>query len=231
MRGAQSHTSSGAHPDLLIKALVLDDDDFDRRRFCRMSAATGLPIDVVTAGDIPQMQTHLDAAAYDIVFLDYRLGQGTGLDALGALRAHRRNAAASAVMLTGETQLDVAVAALKSGCVDYICKDGLTPELLRDVFETTLQPAPATDKALDAALYRLATDRLPHVVADVLGSPEVVTALHPVLDTALSSSLRRVLDGYGFREAMSPGEEIEALIQAIKQSDQISLPQSDPRHR
>ncbi len=66
--------------------------------------------------------------AYDIILLDFRLGEWDGIEILRALRD--RGYKAPIILLTGQGDVATAVKAMKVGANDYITKDGLTSEFL-----------------------------------------------------------------------------------------------------
>jgi DNA-binding NarL/FixJ family response regulator len=67
-----------------------------------------------------------------MVVLDYSLPDGDGLEALDYLKSHPVNRAATRVMVAGEENLDIAIAAVKNGCHGYIPKARLTADALRE---------------------------------------------------------------------------------------------------
>lgn len=67
----------------------------------------------------------LDGEPYDLCFLDYNLGDTTGLDVLRNVDTVRLKTAF--VLLTAHEQRAVALEALQLGALDYLGKDGLTP--------------------------------------------------------------------------------------------------------
>ncbi len=123
----------------IINALMIDDDRFDRNRFRRLSLEVGLTIKLTEVATIPEMRECLDDNLYDIVFIDYRLNEGNGLEVLEEIQTHPINCDSATIMIAGEGQAEIAVTALKNGCSDYIVKDNLTPESLRRAIINALQ--------------------------------------------------------------------------------------------
>jgi two-component system NtrC family response regulator len=73
---------------------------------------------------------------YDIVFLDIRLPDGNGLDALPRIR--KLPSAPEVIIITGEGDPDSAELAIKSGAWDYIQKP-LSKEAITLAFNRVLQ--------------------------------------------------------------------------------------------
>lgn len=78
----------------------------------------------------------LDTAQFDLVLCDYNLPDGTALDAL--LRLRERNPDVAVVIVTGETEIETAVAAVRAGAFDYVVKAGQFLSLLPLTVEKNL---------------------------------------------------------------------------------------------
>lgn len=146
----------------VTSALVVDDADFDRKRLIRASEKAGLGLTFREARSLSEMQARLAEGAFDLIFIDFRLPDGDGLDALSAVSADLANRTAATLMIAGQSDLTVAVAALQRGCDDYLDKSGITPDSLRDAVTAALgraaaqrAEAQAADRA-DKAARRLA---------------------------------------------------------------------------
>jgi len=100
-----------------IRILFVEDDQVDRRAFERFmdNAGTGHTYDL--AGSIGEALPLLKKNKYDVVMLDYLLGDGTAFDLFGCTRG------APIVIITGTGDEEVAVKAMKAGAYDYVIKD------------------------------------------------------------------------------------------------------------
>jgi two-component system response regulator RegA len=76
--------------------------------------------EVATAGSVAEARDVLARSAPAYAVIDLRLGDGSGLEVVNALRAERPEA--RIVMLTGYGNFATAVAAVKAGAVDYLSK-------------------------------------------------------------------------------------------------------------
>lgn len=120
-----------------IRALILDDSNFDRKRLRRIARQTGVPIEFVDAASLIAFEKFLDDGEYQIVFIDYRLPEGNGLEALKILENHPINSGAHAVLVAAELDADVVVEAFKKGVSDYIAKHKVDTRSLRHTILNT----------------------------------------------------------------------------------------------
>lgn len=126
-----------AQGERVLKVLVVDDDK-DYRTLLRHHITTKWPKAQVTEFD-PAKAPLLDpkqAAQYDIVLLDYLLGQINGLDYLKQFRLDP--AFPPVIMLTAEGNELLAVSAIKLGAADYIPKRSVTHATLTHSIEEAL---------------------------------------------------------------------------------------------
>jgi len=75
---------------------------------------------------------------FELVVTDLRLPDGTGLDAIAAIRAGRPDL--PIVMITSYSSMESAIAALRAGAVDYIIKPFDNEEFLRSIRRALDQP-------------------------------------------------------------------------------------------
>jgi DNA-binding response OmpR family regulator len=107
------------------RVLVVDDEASLRQTFARMLHQLGC--EVTTAVDGPEALQRLEAAPYDLVYLDIRL---PGMDGLQVLRQiHDRYPEVAVVLLTAHASISSAVEAVRLGATDYLIKP-ITPEAL-----------------------------------------------------------------------------------------------------
>jgi two-component sensor histidine kinase len=110
----------------------------------------------------------LSDASYDLVVLDHDLVSETGLDILPRILA--LESAPPVIYLTGSDDARIAVAALKAGAVDYVCKDtqGHYRELLVKAISTALvQETLRREKEAAERAVRAAKDRAELLLAEV----------------------------------------------------------------
>jgi DNA-binding NtrC family response regulator len=111
------------------RVLLIDDDP-------GVSEVIGLLLEregyaVERAGTLKQGLARVEAGELDLVVTDLKLPDGTGLDAIGAIRG--RDAALPIIMITSYSSMESAIAALRAGAVDYIIKPFDNDEFLHSV--------------------------------------------------------------------------------------------------
>ena len=98
--------------------LIVDDDKSFVQRLARAMEGRGFDVRIAEAVSEGLQQVERSAPAYAVV--DMRLGDGTGLDVISALKARRPDA--RAIVLTGYGNIATAVNAIKLGAIDYLAK-------------------------------------------------------------------------------------------------------------
>src|ERR1700749_877886 len=98
--------------------LIVEDDKSFLQRLARAMEGRGFA--VTTAETVAGGLTHGDKVSPAFAVVDMRLGDGTGLDVISALKKRRPDA--RGVVLTGYGNIATAVTAVKLGAVDYLSK-------------------------------------------------------------------------------------------------------------
>jgi signal transduction histidine kinase len=144
---------------MTINILAVEDDLVDQmalRRLFERDEALG---ELTVVASVEAARNHLATGTFEVVIVDYRLGQATGFEVLeitGDLPV---------IFLTGSANVDVAVKAMKAGAFDFLVKDihgkhlNLLPLTLRNAlqrkaFERALQETQAQMRALEAENMR-----------------------------------------------------------------------------
>ncbi len=104
--------------DNRIKVLLVEDDAVDRMAFERFIKTERLPFDYVCADSVTEGHRVLNSQNFDVVLMDYSLGDGTALDLFPKVPED-----VPIVIVTGTGHEEIAVQAMKSGASDYLIKD------------------------------------------------------------------------------------------------------------
>jgi two-component system response regulator RegA len=131
-------TAAASQPDAALigadtSLLIVDDDVPFLRRLARAMETRGFSVDIAesVAEGIAKAKTRPPKHAV----VDLRLGDGSGLDVIEAIRARRDDT--RIIMLTGYGNIATAVNAVKLGAVDYLAK----PADADDIFAALVQKA------------------------------------------------------------------------------------------
>ncbi len=121
-----------------IRILIIDDDEDDffiTSEYLKPIQEYSLSVDwCYRFNDAIQ---HLQSRAYDMYFVDYRLGAKTGLDFLK--EAVKLNCEEPIVLLTGKGNKDVDIEAMQMGATDYLIKTELTTDKLERCIRYSLE--------------------------------------------------------------------------------------------
>lgn len=200
---------SWANPKL-IRTLLLDDSSFDRARIKRMSGRTDLEVELTEVGDIAGMRAAVDHEQFDLILIDYRLPEGTGLDVLAYLQASPLNSDAAMIMITGEGDMQTAVTAMRRGCHDYLTKDAMTPVQLRAAVKGALQAA-QTDRA-----QALRTAQQTEVIRQGLTAALMEPAVQNTVVSLFRDEVGRALDA---RHPVQDHSALEALLASLQDDE------------
>lgn len=123
-----------------MKVLIIDDSEDDRQLYRRALSKGGDALySFVEAADGEDGLHQIETSAPDCVLLDYSLPGRNGIEVLKRIRA--QHAFVPVVILTGQGNENVAVAAIKEGAQDYIVKSTITPESLERVVRVAVEHA------------------------------------------------------------------------------------------
>jgi signal transduction histidine kinase len=118
-----------------FSVLAIDDDDVDLESLHRnLKACQGYTF---SFNGYRSWELGLDALAerpFDVIFLDFFLGNTTGTDLLQELR--ERGDMRPVIMLTGRGDEETAAESMRFGASDYIAKSRLSPDVLIRAIET-----------------------------------------------------------------------------------------------
>ena len=142
-----------------MRALVVDDEKNIRKTLGICLDSLGC--EVTTVGSVEAALSAATHHAFNIAFVDVRLGTQSGIDLIQPLLASR--VGLSIVMITAYSAVDTAVAAMRFGAVDYLEKP-LTVARVREVLCRYTQ-ATQDNLALTASLINAYPDATLHTAS------------------------------------------------------------------
>ena len=112
-----------------IRILVIDDSPDDRELYWRaLNKNADVHYEISDAQDGERGLARIAEHAPDCILLDYSLPGRNGIEVLK--RIHAMHPHIAVVMLTGQGNETVAVAAMREGAQNYIAKSAITPDAI-----------------------------------------------------------------------------------------------------
>lgn len=109
-----------------LNILIVDDDreDILLAENQLREGLQGIPVELEKADSFAQGLSRVERTSYDLLLLDYQLGDRNGLDLMRDVRA--KGVATPVIFLTGRGDEQVAVETMKLGAADYVRKDHMS---------------------------------------------------------------------------------------------------------
>ncbi|HET9931310.1 MAG TPA: response regulator [Polyangiaceae bacterium] len=164
-----------------LSLLVVDDDAVDRAAVKRALRGTDLDVEVMEVADAPEALEALRRGGHDCALLDFRLPRGDGLALLRAARSEGLQT--PIVVLTGQGDETLAVEIMKAGALDYLAKNAVTPDRLR---QSIVQAVRVRRAEVVADLERKRLARLHAFVAQLATTQTVTEVAAAVLTEGLA---------------------------------------------
>ena len=144
-------TSGGSAAETMDKSLlVVDDDRIFCERLARAMSARGFT--ARTALSVAEARAAIEASPPAFAVIDLRLGDGSGLDVMKALKSKRADA--RGVMLTGYGAIATAVMAVKLGAFDYLAKPANADDVVQALMAGRADSPPDPEHPMSADRVR-----------------------------------------------------------------------------
>jgi two-component system response regulator RegA len=144
-----------------VRLLLVDDDEPFRARLARSLRARG--IEVSEAASVAEATRVARSVRPERALIDLRMADGSGLDALSALRSELPGLVC--VVLTGYGSIATALEAVRRGASDYLTKPVDADEVLR-----AFEPGGETAAESVPSLHRVEWEHIQRVLADCAGN-------------------------------------------------------------
>jgi DNA-binding NtrC family response regulator len=179
--------------------LIVDDEDSARSFICEALKDAGY--EALEAGDLKSAHKAVDSGAADIILLDVRLPDGSGLTLLDRLAVE--NPRPPVIMITAHGDVDMAVEAMKKGAQDFLQKPLDLEQLLEAIARSN--EIVALRRELD--MLRRATGS---EIEMVVGETEIMKRVMNEAERAAAAEVSVLITG-------ETGTGKEVLVQAIRQ--------------
>lgn len=204
-----------------VKVLLVDDDEDDyiltRSLFLDIQEG-GFQLDWVMSYEsaLPQIiqQQH------DVYLIDYRLGSESGLDLLREAIAHQCQA--PIILLTGQGDHEVDVAAMQAGAADYLVKGEISAPMLERLIRHAIQHTQMLSQLRQALCEK---NQLALAISNISTGVVITDATQPDHPILFVNAAFTALTGYSAAEAigkncrMLQGENTDtAAVQQIREA-------------
>lgn len=180
-----------------MRVLVVDDNQNSLKSLEVVIADLGH--DPIGVPDAAQALKQADAQFFPLVITDIRMPGMDGLELLGALKEHPKNAGSDVVLITGHGDMETAVKALRKGAYDYLNKPINAREL------AAILDRVAEHQALLAENLSLRAPLEKHIA-------EATSSLQRDLDQAR----KRLRESIGMEGVVAMSPAMLALFQEVK---------------
>ncbi|WP_226663608.1 response regulator transcription factor [Microbulbifer aggregans] len=148
------------------RLLIVDDEPNTRDMLGRALARRNF--DICLATSVEDAQKLIGDEAFDYALLDLKIHNGSGLELIAPLRA--ANPRARIVLLTGYSSISTAVAAIKLGADDYLCKPASGDQLCTALRGAPREVALPEVSVSPPSVSRLAWEHIQRVLAEYDGN-------------------------------------------------------------
>ncbi len=127
----------------MLRILLIEDSAADARLVRELLADVGRNYDVVVQPTFADAMEHLRLERFDAALLDFVLPDGRGTETIAALRAAARSL--PIIVLTGISDAEVAIEAVRDGADDFLVKGRFDGELLSRSVRYAIERRRATE--------------------------------------------------------------------------------------
>ncbi len=145
-----SNENAGQPAGVDATLLIVDDDGPFLRRIARAMETRGFVVEIAESVAAGIAKARANPPKYAVV--DLRLGDGSGLDVIEAIRSRRADT--RIIMLTGYGNIATAVNAVKLGAVDYLAKPADADDIMAALLQKAGEKAELPENPMSADRVR-----------------------------------------------------------------------------
>ncbi|MBC8285212.1 MAG: response regulator [Nitrospinae bacterium] len=192
--------------DKLLKILIIDDDRSFRKIVTRMMVRAGLKVEITEAINCAEGVEQLNKKVFDCALLDYQLPDANGIHLLQEI-LHFGGTSTPIIFVTGKGDEMIAAQALKTGALDYIPKEKLSPEILSQCIHNVIKVHDLELRANQAEYLLVENEK--HYKRIVETISEIVFQLDPARNISFINSSSRTL---GFEPEELIGKSVDEIL-------------------
>ncbi len=153
---------------------------------------------VSTVSNIYELEKTLDEDTFDVVLLDLKFGEVSGLDLVAPIKQHSRHT--SIIMMTAYASVESSIEAMKRGVYDYILKP-------IDIMKLSFLIEKAVDfKQLNDKVYLLEKEvQQHHLSHQIVGASKKIQDVYHIIDKVKDIEMNVLIEG-----ASGTGKELVA---------------------
>ena len=194
-----------------IRILVLDDCSDDATLSLRELEKAGFEVSADIVSTLVDLAACVRLGIYDLLLADYRLPQGTGMDALPILKREANDI--PLILLTGELGEEEAVECVRQGATDFVLKrrlSRLVPVVRRALAERRMREA-----------ERRGREAVANLAAIVESSPDAIVGCS--LDGTVTSWNAGAERMYGYTSGEALGRPMSLIIPSDRRHERPVL--------
>lgn len=199
--------------DKVLKILIIDDDRSFRKIVTRMMARAGLNVETTEAINCAEGVEKLNQNVYDCALLDYQLPDANGIHLLQEV-LHFGGTSTPIIFVTGKGDETIAAQALKTGALDYIPKEKLSPELLSQCIHNVIKVHDLELRANQAEYLLVETEKQYKRIVETIS--EIIFQLDSSRNISFINSSARSL---GFEPEELIGKPLNTILDIM--NDQL----------
>ncbi len=192
--------------DKPLKILLIDDDRSFRKIVARMMGRAGLKVEITEAVNCAEGVAELNKNVFDCALLDYQMPDANGIHLLQEI-LHFGGTNTPIIFVTGKGDEMIAAKALKSGALDYLPKEKLSPELLSQCIHNVIRVHGLELRANQAEYLLVETEKQYKRIVETIS--EIVFQLDPHKNISFINPTSRRL---GFEPEELIGKPLNTIV-------------------
>ena len=192
--------------DKTLKILIIDDDRSFRKIVTRMMIRAGLKVEITEAINCAAGVAELNKNVFDCALLDYQLPDANGIHLLQEV-LHFGGTSTPIIFVTGKGDEMIAAQALKTGALDYIPKEKLSPELLSQCIHNVIRVHDLELRANQAEFLLVENEKQYKRIVETVS--DIIFQLDPARNISFINSSSRTL---GFEPEELIGKPLDFIL-------------------